>query len=206
MTDERRYHDEEIAEIFEAAATPQRSNPRTLSSGDGLTLEQLQEIGREVGVAPERIAEAATALDLRRSALPRRTTLGMPISVGRSVTLPRAPTDREWELLVGELRDTFQAQGKEGSRGSVREWTNGNLHASVEPTENGYRLRMGSLKGDAVPINMMGISAILVGLIVLVGLLASGELGTELNLETDFGASLDVIADLTPPCEPGLPC
>jgi hypothetical protein len=26
------------------------------------------------------------------------------------------------------------------------------------------------------------------------------------NLETDFGASLDVIADLTPPCEPGLPC
>jgi hypothetical protein len=121
MTDERRYHDEEVAEIFEAAATPQRSNPRALSSGDGLTLEQLQEIGREVGVAPERIAKAATALDLRRSALPQRTTLGMPISVDRSVALPRASTDREWELLVGDLRETFYARGKDRSQGEMRQ-------------------------------------------------------------------------------------
>jgi hypothetical protein len=170
MTDERRYQDEEVAEIFEAAATPQRSNPRALSSGDGLTLEQLQEIGREVGVAPERIAEAATALDLRRSALPQRTNLGMTISASRTVGLPRAPTDREWELLVGELRETFQAQGKDGSQAGVRQWTNGNLHASIEPTEDGYRLRMGTLKGSAAAVNMMEITGILVGLIMLVSM------------------------------------
>lgn len=189
MTDERRYQEEEIREIFEAATTAHDSSPRALSPGQGLTLEELQEIGLEVGLASERIAEAASALDLRGSTLPRRTHLGMPISVSRTVDLPRPPTDREWALLVAELRETFQAQGKIGSSGSLRQWTNGNLHAYVEPTETGHRLRLGTLKGNATEMNLMGIAGILLGLVILVASSLTGKLEEGLFLSALFGAT-----------------
>ena len=188
MTDERRYQEEEINEIFEAAATTRDPGGRALPSAEGLTLAELQAIGHEVGMAPERIAEAASSLDLRRGALPRRTYFGMPISVGRTVELPRAPTDREWELLVAELRETFSARGDVGSSGSARQWTNGNLHAYVEPTETGYRLRLGTRKGNATEVNMMGIAGILVGLIMTTVVVVTGHPAEDLILPVVFGA------------------
>ncbi len=174
MTDPRLYSEDEVGEIFRAAASERPSEQRPLSPAEGFTLAQLQEIGGEVGVAPERIADAARALELGRSALPRRSDLGMPVSVGRTVPLPRAPTDREWDVLMSELRETFHARGKDGSRGELRQWSNGNLHAFVEPTEEGYRLRLGTAKGDAVAVNRLGIFGVLMAVLLLVGLLASG--------------------------------
>src|SRR3954449_6387158 len=115
MTDERRYGEDEIAEIFQAAASPRRSEGRALTSTGGFSLEELQAIGGEAGIAPERIADAAAALDLRRGAPPPPPHPGMPVSVGRTVELPRAPTDREWELLVAELRETFGAHGRDST-------------------------------------------------------------------------------------------
>jgi len=188
MTDERRYLEEESKEIFEAAATAGDSDRHALASTEGFTLAELQDIGAEVGLAPERIADAATALELRRSALPRRTSFGMPIAVGRIIDLPRALTDREWELLVGELRETFNAQGRLGSSGSIRQWTNGKLHAFVEPTEAGYRLRLGTLKGNAPAMNMVGIGGMGLGLVMLVPLLLTGELSIASLTPLLFGA------------------
>lgn len=157
MAEERRFKEEEIRAIFQAATespdftgSPD-STESTIPTGGDLTLRDLQEIGMEVGIRPEEITAAARALDKRQEVAPRRTYLGMPISVGRTVDLPRAPTDREWTILVSELRETFRARGKVVSHGDLREWTNGNLHASVEPTETGYRLRLGTLKTSAVP-------------------------------------------------------
>lgn len=176
MTEERRYQEDEVAEIFEAAAADREPAPRSLSPAKGLTLAELQEIGREVGVAPERIADAATALDRRRSALPRRTDLGMPVSASRSVDLPRAPTDREWALLVGELRETFSARGQDRSSGELREWSNGNLHASIAPAEEGYRFRVRTVKGNAVALNRVGILALVMAVVMLMALALSGGL------------------------------
>ncbi len=186
MSDEHRYRDEEIAEIFEAAATTHDPGQRSLAPADGLTLTELQAIGREVGLAPERIADAATAVDRRRSALPRRKDLGMPVSVARTVDLPRAPTDREWSLLVGEMRETFNARGKDRSSGGLREWANGNLHASVEPTEDGYRLRLGTTKGDALLLNRMGIAGMVMGLLMLVIFFLQGRMAEELFVPVFF--------------------
>lgn len=188
MSDERRYADEEVVEIFEAASTPRGPEGRSLAAARGLTLAELQEIGREVGLAPDRIAEAALAIDRRRGAAPRRTDLGMPVSVTRSVDLPRAPTDREWDLLVGEMRATFNAQGREGSRGDLRHWRNGNLHAFVEPTEDGYRFRMGTTKGDAAPLNRMGIFGIVLAWVMIVVLVLTGDLASELVVPAILGA------------------
>jgi len=176
MKDERRYQQDEVSAIFKAAASDRPGSgadgpPGRLSPADGLTLAELQAIGGEVGLASGRIAEAALALDVQRGALPRRTFLGIPIAVGRSVELPRAPSDHEWGVLVAELRETFGARGKEASRGGLRQWNNGNLHAYIEPTLRGHRLRLGTRKGDAPALNVVGLGGVLMGLFSL----ASGD-------------------------------
>lgn len=188
MPDERRYREDEVAQIFEAAASARReAASNALAPAEGMTLAELQAIGDEVGLAPERIAEAAAALDLRRDAL-RRTDLGMPVTLRRTIDLPRAPTDREWEMLVAELRETFNAKGRVGSRGGVREWTNGNLHAYVEPTATGHRLRLGTTKGDAVPFNRLGAMSLVVALVSFVLLFLAGELPAESMIPLIFAA------------------
>ena len=174
MADERRYQEDEVAEIFEAASAPAISRGGA-SSTEGLTLAELQAIGKEVGIAPERIAEAASSLARPQPPLPRRTELGMPMSAGLVVDLPRALTDREWALVVSDLRETFGARGKEVSSGEMRQWSNSNLHAFVEPTRTGYRLRLGTLKGDGVALNRMGGFAMAMAVFVGVAPLLNGH-------------------------------
>lgn len=183
MPDERRYREEEVAEIFETAASERHPAPgaNALTSGEGLTLAELQAIGSEVGIPADRIAGAAAALELRRSGV-RRTDLGMPFSVRRTVELPRAPTDREWEVLVAELRETFNARGRDRSQGGLREWSNGNLHARVEPTGTGHRLRLGTTKTNAVPLNRVGAAGLVTAVVFLMILALSGTLPESLFL------------------------
>jgi hypothetical protein len=188
MTDERRYADEEVREIFGLAAGEGEPRPPTSGETQGLTLAELQGIGLEVGLGPARIAAAAATLDTRRDALPRGALWGSPISVGRVVELPRAPSDREWDLLVAELRQTFGARGKVTSTGALREWTNGNLHAYVEPTETGHRLRLGTLKGSAMAVHTMGLAGLFMALILLLVFTVTGRLGDEIVVPLMFGA------------------
>jgi hypothetical protein len=164
VTEERRYTDEEVEEIFRTASS-EAAGRRSLPAREGPTLAELQTIGAEVGMSAEQIAAAAARLDLPVAVGSRRAVLGMPTAVGRTVDLPRAPTDREWGILVGELRETFAAQGRESSGSGLRSWNNGNLRVAIEPTETGHRLRMTTRKGSAA--TGIGASVILVLLAVL---------------------------------------
>jgi hypothetical protein len=145
---DRRYDDEEVAAIFLTAAENPQAAPLQAPRNEGLTLADLQDIGREVGIPPEAVALAAQSLELRRQAV-SRTFLGLPIGVERTVALNRWLTDAEWDELVVELRGVFRARGRVKSYGSLRQWTNGNLQALLEPTPTGHRLRLGTVKGDA---------------------------------------------------------
>ena len=145
---DRRYNDDEIAEIFQKASEGPQGTSLQRAGGDGLTLAQLQDIGREVGIAPEAVDRAAKSLDVR----PRggsRKLLGLPIGVQRTVDLGRRLTEDEWERLVVELREVFGARGTVSGSGSFRQWTNGNLQALLEPTATGQRLRLLTMKGSA---------------------------------------------------------
>lgn len=145
---ERRYDDKEMAAIFRAAAESPQPLERDVPPEEGMTLAELQAIGREVGIAPEAVAQAAHALDVRVGAT-SRTLLGLPIGVSRTVDLHRRLSDEEWEHLVVQLRDVFNARGRTRSDGSLRQWTNGNLQVLLEPTEHGHRLRFGTVHGAA---------------------------------------------------------
>jgi hypothetical protein len=50
-----------------------------------------------------------------------RRSFGLPVGLSRVADLPRAPTDREWEQLIGEFRSTFGVQGQVTNSGGLRE-------------------------------------------------------------------------------------
>lgn len=175
MSDSRRYDEEEIAEILELATTDEGVvQPGSRGSGEGLTLEQIQEIGSEVGIAPGRIADAAQAMSSRSLVSTTKTFLGTPRSVSRIVTIDRALNDDEWTRLVVDLRETFDAVGKVTTAGNLRTWSNGNLQVHVEPDGDRYRVRMRTHKGNVVPRMAMGTAFILMAVMMLVDALGEG--------------------------------
>jgi hypothetical protein len=173
---ERRYNDEEISAIFRVAADDRLLPPGSSSSNDGLTLADLQAIGREVGISPDAVASAAIAIDVKRAAT-QRTVLGLPIGVARTVELNRRMTDEEWELLVVRLREVFHARGTMRSDGSLRQWTNGNLHVLLEPTEKGQRLRFGTFNGAAQASISIGFTFLGLAGAVAIATALGGSLG-----------------------------
>jgi hypothetical protein len=183
----RRYGDEEVREIFSLATTDgvrERSLP---NESGGLTLEELQRIGQEAGIEPARVAQAAERFDARGRLAPVRRSFGLPVGVSRVVDLPRAPTDREWEQLISEFRTTFGTQGRMTTSGGLREWSQGNLHISVEPTAQGEQLRLSTLKDDAIALNGLGL--VLGGMSVLMSAVvaAAGKPGKALAVLGMFG-------------------
>ena len=167
MSDERKYREDEVSEIFELASDEHARLP-TRAADEGLTLGELQEVGREVGLSPDRIAAAAAAVGTRLPALPRKQWYGNPVGVSRTVDLPRAATNREWQVILADLRQTFHAHGRVEPHGETHTWRNGNLHASLEPTESGTRLRMSTQKGGSKETAMMGAGVLAVGLVLLI--------------------------------------
>jgi len=61
----RRYGDDEVREIFNLATTGGTADRSLPAESGGLTLDELQHIGREAGIEPARVAEAAATLDAR---------------------------------------------------------------------------------------------------------------------------------------------
>lgn len=175
----RRFNESEVAEIFRQATESQsQQRQRGLPSGQGLTLPELQEIARDVGISTDGVARAAAMIE-HVGASTSQKFLGLPIGVGRAVQLDRKLSDDEWERLVVELRETFNAPGTVRQDGSLRQWTNGNLQVLVEPTLAGDRIRMRTTKGDARAIMtggliMAGVGAVGLMLGVLTG---SGDVG-----------------------------
>ena len=179
MTD-RRYSEEEVAAIFERAAEAQQSARRQLAAGEGMTLADLQEIGRDVGIPTDLVVQAARALD-QGGHPASRSFLGFPVGVGRTIELGRRLSEEEWEHLVVDLRETFDARGRMSSQGSLRQWTNGNLQALLEPTPSGHRLRLRTVRGNAIALMSVGLAFMGMSAALLIVGLISGELGPTLG-------------------------
>lgn len=182
---ERRYNEEEVAAIFTRASQAQAAQQNglvPLASDEGMTLAQLQDIGREVGIDPQQIAAAARSVG-RTGRPTTRKFLGFTIGVGRTVELDRKISEAEWERLVVDLRETFDARGQIRSEGNFRQWTNGNLQALLEPTESGHRLRLQTVKGDSRAWMTGGImmlaSAAIMGLVAALYLIPNRSEGLE---------------------------
>ena len=171
---ERRYTDDEVDAIFARASEVEQETPQRLLSGDGRTLAELQAIGREAGLSPEAIAQAARALDQPLQPQPAKF-LGLPLAVARTVNLDRRLTEEEWERLVVELRETFNARGVLRQEGSFRSWTNGNLQVLLEPDGAGHRVRFRTLHGQSRALMLLGLGMVGVTLATVIAGVATGS-------------------------------
>src|SRR5688500_3960569 len=180
---DRQYSDDEVAAIFEQASKTEHPALPAPAQGRGMTLAALQDIGREVGISPDSIAHAARSLDQAGRPV-SRSFLGLPIGVGRTLEFDGPLSDPEWELLVADLRETFEARGVVRYDGAFRQWTNGNLQALVEPTPNGHRIRLQTTKGASRALMMGGLGMLGVAAATLLAVVAAGGHG---NADTGAG-------------------
>lgn len=170
---ERRYSEQEVAEIFERATEAQKASLPASRSSDGLSLAELQEVGKEVGVPPELVARAARSLAASGRSRSRRL-LGLPVGVARTIELERPLTDDEWHQLVVDLRDTFEARGRLSEQGAFKQWTNGHLEVLLEPTPTGQRLQLRTTKGSAVSMMTAGLTLLTIGGALMAATLVPG--------------------------------
>jgi hypothetical protein len=173
---ERRYSDEEVAAILKGAADAEHAALPVASESGGMTLSTLQEIGREVGMSPESIAQAARSMDVAGKPV-SRSFVGFPVAVGRTVVLDRPLSDAQWELLVADLRETFDARGRVQVDGSFRQWVNGNLQALVEPTPTGFRLRLKTMNANVRTLMAFGAGAFGLATAATVARIIGGTIG-----------------------------
>jgi hypothetical protein len=189
MNDERRYSDEEIAEILERATThPRGSMPAATGPSTGLTLGELKEIGAEAGIEPDRIEEAAGALASHPPSGSFPTFAGAPRSIQHTMHIQRPLAESEWSRLVADLRETFGAVGQLQGDGDLRTWSNGNLQVHVEPEGTGYRVRMRTLKGDLVPRLMVSGFFVVMAVIMILASVLGTSPGNEAIVGWIFGA------------------
>jgi hypothetical protein len=189
---DRRYNDEEIAVIFRIASEGPQGTSVQRFGDEGMTLAELQAIGREAGISPEAVDRAARSLDVQPEAAVR-SLLGMPVGVQRTVALDRRLTEAEWEQLVVELREVFGARGVVSSTGSFRQWTNGNLQALLEPTPSGHRLRLQTVKGSAGVSIAAGLVLLGASTVMAISAAGAGHLGQILptvSMISLFGAGI----------------
>jgi hypothetical protein len=176
-----RFNEDQAAAIFARAAEAEVSGRQPATGAGGMTLAELQEIGKEAGLSPEAVAQAAASLRSAGTPAPAPTFLRVPIGVARTVALERPLSDEEWGGLVAELRATFNADGRIRSHGSFREWRNSNLRVSAGPAPGGYQVDMRTSKGSARSLMtaggiMTGISGALLAVGTLTGSMAPGDI------------------------------
>ncbi|MEO0556631.1 MAG: hypothetical protein AAF170_00465 [Bacteroidota bacterium] len=157
---ERRYSEREIREVFERAARDQEQ-AKASATQEGLTLDEMQEIAASAGIAPEFVANAARSVALGEPEQGRMNLGPIPRGVFRTEFLPGPPSATLWEDLVGDAQDMFQAQGTVTRTGRVREWRNGNLRVTLEPSGDGSRLRL-QTRRDAVASQLTALAVLLI--------------------------------------------
>ncbi len=199
MNDERRYDEDEVRRIFALATDEEasggvepgsRAEPGT-STGQGMTLAELEDIGQEVGIPSGLVARAARALDapeggqvgpvrgrgpLEPAGAEFQRIVGLPVGVEHQVRLDRNLTDDEWAQLVMDVRRRFGAPGRLESAGAMREWRNGNLHVSLVPSGEGAVLSMGTRKGNAGPFAGIAGFFLTFATVLLVVMVLTGEI------------------------------
>ncbi len=167
---DRQFSEDEAREVFARAAERQQADA---ARGQGLSLDELREIGRAAGLDPAHVEAAARSVALGAPEHGRTMVGPVPRGVYRTVTLAEPPSDALWAHVVADARRTFEAQGKTTEVGPIREWRNGNLRVSLEPAGDGSRLHLRSHRSDVPQVLGTGavfaLAGLVVGLLSLVG-------------------------------------
>jgi hypothetical protein len=127
-------------------------------AGAELSIEELERIAADAGIAPENIRRAAESLEAPQPLAPKSHFFGEPTSVLVERTLPVQLTPGSLEVLASQMNDLLGGSGTVVSDGQRLSWTrkleeSGSLPTKVTLWNSGGRLRVqlrasnGSLAG-----------------------------------------------------------
>ena len=148
MSDEREFTEGEVRDIFARAARKQHE-AESVKRPRGLTLAELEEIGRTAGLDPVFVDAAAAEVLKPHRAPAADTFLGMPVELRRTRVLRAPLSDEVWRHVVADLQETFKTSGVITDVGGVREWRThadarrNAVRVSVEPEGDGAQVTIG---------------------------------------------------------------
>jgi hypothetical protein len=177
MSRGRRYTEQEIRTLFERAAERQEQARRAEAASEaGLSLDELQRIGKSAGIDPEHVAAAAGDLEGADPARAADVRWGVPAEVRQTRLLSGLVSDEAWEQMVAELRHTYGEAGVAGQVGRVREWRSASgsekdaVHVTITPEGGGSRIavaqRMENQQNE-VREGVVAITAMVIALAIL---------------------------------------
>ena len=174
MTDnpieDRHFTDAEVREILNRAVST--TSARALLKRDGLSLSELKAIGREVGIDPARVEDAARAVTLETGNRPSRF-LGGPVVMNFERKVEGVFDPDDTHEILSRIRQIVGSQGRvEEVHGSL-EWSArgeaGERYVTLSPREGATTIRSSANLSNLailtyVPAGAMGIIASFVGL------------------------------------------
>lgn len=179
--DNRRFNRDEISRILKRAAELEHKN-NVDDDSEGLTLEELQQVSREVGLHPKYIEDALNELQhAPRTVIPN--LVGGPFTYQRWDTAGGTLAGDEWEEVVAEIRRIHGGIGKTGTLGHTFEW-------EQRKQEVGYIQIALSPKDDHTKIRIQANYNYYAGMVYMM----SGVLGLALTGVLLDGSSLPVLA------------
>jgi hypothetical protein len=147
----RRFTDREVGLVLKRAAELEERGDMPGVDGRGMSLQQLEEIGAEVGIAAASIREAAKQLALHRGSSDLAILGASPIHKALRA-VPRVVDESEVADLIQVVDARFPAQGTvTEALGTVR-WTSrlrhGSRQVAITPADGETRIQVSSRYAD----------------------------------------------------------
>ena len=120
MNNKQRFTRDEISKILKRAVELEHDR-NNIDDSDGLTLQELQQVSKEVGIDPKYIQQALRELQTPAKSL-TSNILGGPFKYHIIETAPGILTEEEWEEFVSEIRRIHGGIGKTSKLGNTFEW------------------------------------------------------------------------------------
>lgn len=120
MSLEHRYSRDEISKILKRAAELEHKDDID-DDGEGLTVEELQQVSKEVGLHPKYIQRALDELNNPNPSI-SSNIFGGPFAYHLSNTANGSLSEKEWEEVVSEIRRIHGGIGKTSKLGNTFEW------------------------------------------------------------------------------------
>lgn len=190
---ERRYSDEEVAEILKLAV--ESGGALVRRSSDGLSLSEIQAIAEEVGIDTLRVESAALSLDVADSqrSLP---ILGTPYAPQYEMRVEGAVSQEDFPEILTTIRRVMGRHGISSERFGALEWKASDLmggrYVTVHPKDGTVEIRAFGNFRDGIMTSFFP-TFLGVGLLTGLGGIALEALGIPVPLGVGIGVPFTLV-------------
>jgi hypothetical protein len=148
----RVYSDRQISRIIKRAAELQDQIGRGDSAGRGISIAEIEQIGRELGIDPACLHQAVA--EMGGGAEPGALSIWGPTLIEARRCVNSEATEREWEMMVQEVRRMLGFTGETGKLGQALEWKTSDkelvtYQVTVSPREGQTEIQIVSRRDGA---------------------------------------------------------